>query len=71
MEYDLEVNDLFEIISTISNPGTATNIIEDILDYKWKLIINKLLCIQVQIRWRLILNQKERGLFKAFEIIDI
>lgn len=36
MKYDLEVNDLFEILSQFSNPSMATNIIEDILDYKWK-----------------------------------
>ena len=34
MKYDLEVNDLFEILSQFSNPSMATNIIEDILDYK-------------------------------------
>ncbi|KAM3141979.1 hypothetical protein pb186bvf_005852 [Paramecium bursaria] len=34
MNYDFEVNDLFEIISQYSNLSIATNIIQDILNYK-------------------------------------
>ena len=39
IDYYLEVEDLFEILSTQIGYDVATNILEDILEYKWKKLL--------------------------------